>query len=246
MRKRAYHITADEITFIRDSRATMTIPQMAAKLGCTERSISLHIARMGLAKPVKEPLTVEQHEFVRANAGTMPQHEIGKHIGRSQDSVRRLVKRMGLHGRKANANSVSGDEHDFIRANWLNMSDAQMAERLGRTICAVQCQRQKLGLKRASIRPAVKATAPGACRMVREQTRAARGSYNRATDTADRAAEYLASFDRTPVFRIGADGKPHLKGNLWRYGTTRLTTDEMMAKATRKGFDPDWWRRLAA
>ena len=246
MRKRAYHITADEITFIRDSRATMTIPQMAAKLGCTERSVSLHIARMGLAKPVKEALTDEQREFVRANAGTMPQHEIGKHIGRSQDSVRRLVKRMGLHGRKANANSVSGDERDFIRANWLNMSDAQMAERLGRTVCAVQCQRQKLGLKRASIRPTVKPTTPGACRMAREQTRAARGSYNRATDTADRAAEYLASFDRTPVFRIGVDGKQSLRGNLWRYGTARLTTDEMMAKATRKGFDPDWWRKLAA
>lgn len=243
---RPYHMTADEVEFIRVNRASMSIAALAKTLDRTDRCVSLHIKSLGLARPYISPMTEEQIAYVRENAAVMSQRDIADHLGRSQDAVRRMCKRLGIPRRKVVPNAVTDSERDFITANWQTMTDAEMASQLGRSACAVQNQRQKMGLKREPQRPPVKPTAPGRCRMVRDQTRAARSIDHRPTDSAVKAADYLASFDRTPVFRIDERGQPSAKGKLWRYGTTRLTTDEMMAKAYRKGFDPDAWRRLAA
>lgn len=244
--KRPYHITEAEIEFIRANRAGMSIAALAKALDRTDRCVSMHIKALGLARPHVKPLTEQQIAFVRDNAATMSQRHIAREIGCSQDAVGRLCKRLGLANRKAGLNTITDAEREFISANWQTMTDEEMGAHLGRTACSVENQRLKMHLKREPKRPPAKPTAPGACRMVRDQTRAARSIDHRPTDTAVKAADYLASFDRTPVFRIDENGKPSAKGKLWRYGTARLTTDEMMAKAYRKGFDPDAWRRLAA
>ena len=239
---KSYHITNADLTFIRDNRTTMTIPEIAAAIGKSGRSVSLRLKEMGMATEVKPPLTAEQREFVRANAGTMTQRAMADHLGCSQHTVNRLVRKFGIERRKGVPGAISDAEREYLRTNWLAMTDAQLAAELGRSVIAIQSQRQKMGLKREQQRPGPKPKAKPAHTNGYFSPR----SVEQPKDTADRAAEHIASYDRTPVFRIADDGKPHPKGKLWRYGTTRLTTEQMLAKAYRKGFDPDAWRRLAA
>lgn len=249
MSAKRYHMTADEIAFIRHNRATMGIAELARALGRAEMSIRNKCAQLGFpAQDIDKP-TPEQVEFVKANYVNMTQPQLAEKIGRSVSSVGRMIRRLGLSGTAPRRNLVPAEIRQFIADHYERMTDAELAEKLEKSVIAVQAVRQRMGLKRPQVKPPKpekKATPPGVCKMVRDQTRALRNVDNRPLDAAQRGADYLASFDRTPVFRIDEHGNPSTKGKLWRYGTARLSTEEMMAKAYRKGFDPDAWRRLAA
>ena len=182
-------------------------------------------------------LTPEYRRFIIQNMETMSGRAMAERLGVSRTSVNRFIRNHIQGNRERPATKQTQANMDFVRENWLYQSDPRMAEQLGVTTETVRKYRLDMGFKREPV--AVKTFAT-------DQTRLTRQQDNRAKDTADRAADYLASYDRTPVFRIDDKGKPSPKGNMWRYGTTRLTADEMFAKATRKGFDPDAWRRLAA
>jgi len=188
---------------------------------------------------VTEPaLSQDARRIIIAQHGEMSGRQLAEMLGVSRTSVHRLIRELSENGVRRPSSVKTAANMEFVAANWASMNDFMMAEKLCVRPETVRKYRLDLGIRREQS-PAIRSNAT-------DQTRLVRMVDNRATDTADRAAEYLASFDRTPVFRITTDGIPHPKGNLWRYGTARLTTDEMMAKATRKGFDPDWWRRLAA
>lgn len=49
-----------------------------------------------------------------------------------------------------------------------------------------------------------------------------------------------------PVYRCDEAGKQDCHGRFWRVGSAVLTDDEIVARAQRKGWDADAWRRVAA
>lgn len=182
-------------------------------------------------------LTPEHRKFIIENSETISGRAMAEQLGVSRTSVHRFIRNHIQGNRERPATKQTQANMDYVRANWLYESDPRMADHLGVTAETVRKYRLDMGLKREPVQVKTFAT---------DQTRLTRQQDNRVKDTADRAADYLASYDRTPVFRIDDTGQPNAKGELWRYGTTRLTTEQMMAKAYRKGFDPDAWRRLAA
>jgi transposase len=61
---------------------------------------------------------------------------------------------------------------------------------------------------------------------------------------AGRAADYLRP--RWPSHRCTEDGQQDINGSFWRFGSAILTGDEVIARAERRGFDPQAWARIAA
>jgi hypothetical protein len=47
------------------------------------------------------------------------------------------------------------------------------------------------------------------------------------------------------VYRCTETGRADPKGKFWRFGNAVLTPDELIARAERKGWDPEEWRRVA-
>lgn len=232
-------VTATERAFILERYGKVPARHIAQETGRTERTIRKVARAAGLTNPdvSKWKISSQEADFILANYQTMPSCEMARQIDRPRQTICDWFRRRRLTAVSARRD-VSGDEQ-FVKANWLTMTDAQLGAKIGRTVDGIAKLRSRLGLIRSR-------QAGTYCRIVRETTRLIRTADNRPLDAAQRAADYLASFDRTPVFRIDDKGQPSPKGKLWRYGCTRLTTDEMMAKAARKGFDPDAWRRLAA
>lgn len=60
---------------------------------------------------------------------------------------------------------------------------------------------------------------------------------------AEAAADHLRRF--APVFRCTSGGRADQKGDWYCFGRTLLTPQELIARAKRKGFDPDAWQRVA-
>lgn len=59
-----------------------------------------------------------------------------------------------------------------------------------------------------------------------------------------RAADYLRHI--APVYRCDERGRFLATGKFWRTGNVLMTTDELIDRAMRKGFNPDAWKALAA
>jgi len=194
-------------------------------------------------------MTAEQQAYALANAPTTPVCILAKAIGRDASTLARWLKRRGVECPRLYIERVEQTHEQYVIANWLGQSDAELSANTGVGAETIRKMRLKLGLKRPQPKRGGKPNpvkAKGKPKPAHTNGYFRPRSVEQPKDTADRAAEHIASYDRTPVFRIADDGKPHPKGKLWRYGTTRLTTEQMLAKAYRKGFDPDAWRRLAA
>lgn len=140
------------------------------------------------------------------------------------------------HGKRV---SWSDDDIAYLRSSYRAVPTSEIAARLGRTEQSVKTRAKKLGLQ--------------------EPVAAFRQNYGflrdrkpnvsgRVQSTADTAATFIRGFDRTPVYRCDSDGTANPKGDHWKYGHGRmvLTEDELFAKAERKGWSRDEWKRLAA
>ena len=229
-------LTNEVRQFIINNAGKMSFRAIARHTGADIKTVSRIARQHGLAGGVRpQHITEDEAAYIVAHHLTMPVAHIARQLNRSRSTVERWMRNRDMPVMISGRGDLAGD--DYIMANWTRMTDAQLAEQLGRTADGIASSRRRLGLKRDQRQ---------ICRIVREATRAATVIDARPMDEALKAADYLAAFDRTPVFRIDDKGRPCSAGKMWRYGTTRLTTDQMMAKATRKGFDPHQWRRLAA
>lgn len=66
----------------------------------------------------------------------------------------------------------------------------------------------------------------------------------RDTSRAGQAARFLQR--DCPVYRCRPDGQQSERGTHWHYGRNTILTDaEIIARAERRGFDPDGWKRVA-
>lgn len=135
-------------------------------------------------------------------------------------------------------------EIQYLRDNWEAMTNSTIARNIGRSASAVKTKGGNLKLKRLRGNKPVaprKATKPVSSVTVQRIIPA----YRPALDHAGKAAEFLRVYDRVPMYRCDADGKPKPQGDHWRYGNAVLTDDETIAKATRKGWNADAWKALA-
>ena len=121
------------------------------------------------------------------------------------------------------------DDIRWLKTLYSGSSLNDIAAQLGRTISAIKSMAIKLGLRRATGN-----FAPDRAPQIR----------GRVQGHADLAAQHLQKY--APVFRCQSDGAPTVRGSHWRYGSVVLTEAEMIARAERKGWDADEWKRLAA
>ena len=175
--------------------------------------------------------------FIRMNVETMNYARMAAALGASTDNVRDWCLANGC-ARPHRWQRLSDEEKAFIRTNWRTMSDATLAARLdGRSKTSIAEFRMREGLKRTHRVNSAQPWRQGQAKRAMEA--------QPPKDVIDLAAEHVARHDRVPVFRIDATGHPTKRGTDWRYGTTRLTTEQLMAKATRKGFDASIYRAAA-
>lgn len=119
------------------------------------------------------------------------------------------------------------DEIYRLKTLYAGNSLGHIAAAIGRTESSVKSMAVKLGLRKATGN-----FAPDRAPQIR----------GRVQGHADMAAQHLQKY--APVFRCSPDGSPNPKGSCWRYGSTVLTEAEMIARAERKGWDADAWKRL--
>jgi len=85
--------------------------------------------------------------------------QIGDLLGRSRDSIRTRMKRLGLVGGRRHLsglgsagrtrfNQWSEAEDDILKAQWQHLSNEVIGNKLGRTAMAVRLRKHALGLKR--------------------------------------------------------------------------------------------------
>lgn len=128
----------------------------------------------------------------------------------------------------------------IVRDNWGVRSTTQIADMIG-------CDRK--ALVRQANRMGLKATPKAPARTGWHFDLGPRQFDGRkAKGIADEAADFIRDHDRTCVYRVDREGKPNPKANFWKYGfgSLVLTEAELIAKAERKGWDRDAWKKLAA
>jgi hypothetical protein len=240
----------DEIERIRQMAPTHTQAHIAAELGRGLATINSYIGKLGLRGVHKavwngagaRRYTADEVAYMRANYRTMSKQAMALHLKTCATKMGRFIAaeidadwKWPSRNQWLAVDAAKNDE--YIKAHWREHTDAQMGEALGLAVGTVMQRRQRLGLKRqASLPP------------MRQAGQSAYGGHRdlRGDSVMTRAADHVACFDRVPVYRCNDDGTANPKGHKWRYGTVILSSDDLLAKAYRKGFDPDAWRRLAA
>ena len=134
----------------------------------------------------------------------------------------------------------SNDDDGYLRANYRALPVGDIAAKLNRTIASVKTRAKKLGLQGRS-KPAFQPQYG----FMRDRKPNVSG---RVQSSADMAAAFIRAHDRTAIYRTNQDGAPNPKGDHWKYGygSLVLTEGELLAKAERKGWQPDEWKKLAA
>lgn len=150
------------------------------------------------------------------------------------------------------------EEENYVQDNWSKMLLTDIAAYLRRTRNAVQAKGNGMGLRdplrEVGVRTGKPEPRPDAlCVRIthsRDKSRTRLVPKNRkyaVYGMADRAADFLRSHDRTVLYRCDESGKADQQGENWKYGFGSLviTEEEMVAKAERKGWDDNAWRRLS-
>lgn len=134
-------------------------------------------------------------------------------------------------------------DDEYLRANYSRLSIPELAAKLNRSEGSVKRRAVTLGITTGRPRGWNLNTAE------RTFNSSARRLVDmRPSSQADMAADYIRSHDRTPVYRCTKEGTPNPKASYWKYGhgSVVLTEAELIAKAERKGWSADGWKRLVA
>lgn len=131
----------------------------------------------------------------------------------------------------------SDEDDNYLRANYGRSAIADVASYLGRSPESTKSRARFLGIQRRRTPPQLWKTSD---RMPKVS--------GRVKGVADMAAEFIRGYDRVAIYRCDPDGRPNPKASHWKYGfgSVVLTENELLAKAERKGWSPDEWKRLAA
>lgn len=163
------------------------------------------------------------------------------HYGVGHMAVKRWRREMGLTRSRAPGINATP---------WSPEDEAKLIDLIGGHGIAHICK--ALGRKETSVR--LKAKQLGH-RIVNPNPKRGGGSSApryfmdgvRHVTTADLAAAHIRAHDRTCVYRCNEKGLQDARGSLWKYGfgSLRLTEDELLMKAERKGWSRSEWEKVS-
>lgn len=241
--------TNEELYFLRDNRHQMTAKQMAEHLGRPYGTVSSYVQHEEWQRLSTEPVvsakkwTEDEVMLVIKQYHNIGAKEIAEITGRSEKEVDAKAASVGLVRPRT---PWQPHEDEYLRKNYVNMSSTLVGKALGRTSESVKGRAKLLGVtsptgryrpqqKKRKIRDIVRSLSPAPMETGPK-------------DCLDDAAAYVRCKDGTQVYRCDKFGVPMRGGAYFKYGfgSLILTSEELMAKAERKGFNPKAWQELAA
>lgn len=206
-----------------DERAPHTpTRQLARDYRCDHSTAIRWLAEIGIVR--EQSLPTPMPDGFAEVAAEWTSMRLESHFDLSAHVVQRFRRVLGIH--VGNGRRERPAPPGFAEASEGSSVHA-LAERFGVSTTQIGRWRRRLGLV-------------SACR------------YNRPTAAMqapvahcdeDLAARHLRC--DAAVYRCRDDGHADPRGEYWRYGRIVLTPADMIARARRKGFDPDEWRRIA-
>lgn len=139
--------TQEELDYIEENYASMTVKELAIKLNKSEGSISNVARKMGLIKQPHKPWTDDEIQYLKNNYINKTSEEISKHLNRTVQSVNAERDRLGLIRNEA----WSKEEVNYIINNFKFMTHEDMGKNIGRTEGAVRAKCFDLGLYKKEI-----------------------------------------------------------------------------------------------
>lgn len=181
------------------------------------------LARIGIRRAPRKPKPMPDG-FAEA-AETMGASALERHFNLTRYDVSRMRKALGCISRRERLRVEIPDNFAGLATQ---ISTAALADRYGVSRRLIGAWRARLGIAPPTPRyhrdGSLKVRSPNAC------------------SVEDMAADHLRK--TAPVHRCGPDGRFNLRGSHWRYGTVVIDRDELMARAQRKGWNPDGWRSI--
>lgn len=148
----------------------------------------------------------------------------------------------GYSGVERSVGAWSDQEVKFLMNNYQTMTAANIGIALGRPLSGVKHRVRVLGLSKPKFRPPVP---QGSLTNARGSLKTCMAVNNVPQGISERAADFLRVHDRVPMYRCDDIGRAAPKGEFWRYGNAVLPDADVIAKAKRKGWDENEWRKLA-
>ena len=134
--------TKEEIQYIKDNFANMTIKQIAEVLSKDENSIYNAVRKLGLKKQKHNKWTDDEISFLRGNYINMTSEEISHYINHSVDAINTTRDRLKLVRNSA----WSNDEIEFLKNNFETTLFSELSKSLGRTEGAIRAKCFELNL----------------------------------------------------------------------------------------------------
>jgi hypothetical protein len=128
--------TNEEIKYIKDNFANMTVKQIANRLNKEESSIYNVVRKLGLKKQKHNKWTDEEIEFLRANYIGMTSEEISHHIDHTIDAINTMRDRLKL----VRNSTWSDSEIEFLKNNFETTLFSELSKILGRTEGAIRAK----------------------------------------------------------------------------------------------------------
>ena len=134
--------TEEEIQYIKNNFANMTIKQIANNLNKKENSVYNVVRKLGLIKQEHNKWTDEEIIFLKANYVHMTSEEISHYIKHSIDAINTMRDRLNLVRNK----NWSNTEIQFLKGNFESTLFSELSKVLGRTESAIRAKCFELNL----------------------------------------------------------------------------------------------------
>ncbi|MEH3121197.1 MAG: helix-turn-helix domain-containing protein [Sphingomonas phyllosphaerae] len=179
--------------------------------------------------------------------------EIAAEMGRSRESIIRVVSRRGLGAWACGKPDLKPVPEGFADA-WAEHPQAELRKIYNAssstvqrwvTICGLQRPRGRNVRPAAKPEPFVRQPAPKRPARVVNRVTAPIDRPHLDNTLAGRAADYLRRFG--PVTRCNEAGRYDPNGMFWsRGGSYPLNAEEIVSRARRNGWNPEAWQQVAA
>ena len=138
--------TEEEIQYIENNFANMTIKQIANKLNKKDSSVYNVVRKLGLVKQEHNKWTDEEINFLKSNYINMTSEEISRYIKHSVDAINTMRDRLNLVRYK----NWSSEEIQFLKNNFESTLFSELSKTLCRTESAIRAKCFELNLFKTS------------------------------------------------------------------------------------------------
>lgn len=241
--------------------------ELCAKYAVSRAMIMKFRRRVGAAVPAAVRPRRPRPDDFEAMWQTMPFSKLREHYKTGSDNIQRWLGEIGYTIERNPGRPIPDDFAEVAPTLTVGQAVERFKVNVQRLYkweraTGVQCRRahrESRGGRKPRVPAARKVREPARKKAV-EFVRAAPPPHKvhtaRATSLRDhgpqrdmsragQAADFLKKY--APVYRCNDVGAQSIGGKFWRYGNSLPLTDaELVERATRKGFDPDAWSRVAA